>query len=175
MALHGEIGPVRTTVSAIAERAGVERHTYYRHFPDDRSLFLACSGWFNEHHPMPDPATWQPIADPQERLRHALGELYDFYARNEQLMASVSRDEQVHALTAEVNAVHMGPAMAAMRETLAAGLAEGPDARLVYAALDLALAFATWRTLARISGLREEEAATLMALAVVSAAALPGL
>jgi len=43
MELHEEIGPARTTVSAVAERAGVERLTVYRHFPDDRSMFQACS------------------------------------------------------------------------------------------------------------------------------------
>ena len=44
VALHTTVGPARTTVSAIAERAGVQRHTFYRHFPDERSLGLACSG-----------------------------------------------------------------------------------------------------------------------------------
>src|SRR5215218_8885872 len=42
--LHQTVGPARSSVSAIAERAGVQRHTYYRHFPDERSLYLACSG-----------------------------------------------------------------------------------------------------------------------------------
>ena len=41
--LHGTLGPARTTVSAIAEEAGVQRATVYRHFPDEPSLFQACS------------------------------------------------------------------------------------------------------------------------------------
>jgi AcrR family transcriptional regulator len=53
--LHSSIGPARTTVSMIAERAGVQRHTFYAHFPDERSLFLACSGLTLERDPLPDP------------------------------------------------------------------------------------------------------------------------
>ena len=41
--LHTSVGPARTTISAIAERAGVERHTVYAHFPDEPTLFRACS------------------------------------------------------------------------------------------------------------------------------------
>ena len=39
--LHGTLGPARTSVSAIAEHAGVRRSTVYRHFPDERALFGA--------------------------------------------------------------------------------------------------------------------------------------
>ena len=37
--LHTTLGPSRTTVQAIAEKAGVTRPTVYAHFPDARSLF----------------------------------------------------------------------------------------------------------------------------------------
>ena len=57
-ALHGEIGPARTTIKAIAERAGVERLTVYRHFADEREIFTACSAHFQEEMPPPDPAAW---------------------------------------------------------------------------------------------------------------------
>ena len=46
--LHGSVGPARTTVSGVAERAGVQRATVYRHFPDDESLFAACSAHWRE-------------------------------------------------------------------------------------------------------------------------------
>jgi len=36
--LHEEVGPAATTVSAVADRAGVTRLTVYRHFPDDEAL-----------------------------------------------------------------------------------------------------------------------------------------
>src|SRR5688500_16831838 len=88
VALHGEVGPARTTVSAVAERAGVERHTYSRHFPDERSLLLACSGHFTALNPLPDPARWEAIADPQARLRRGIREVYGYYARHEGLLAN---------------------------------------------------------------------------------------
>src|SRR5213592_4741836 len=79
LVLHGTVGPARTTISAIAERAGVRRATVYRHFPDERALFLGCSGTWQERHPVPDPATWAAIADPGARLEAALEALYHWY------------------------------------------------------------------------------------------------
>src|SRR3954467_7507548 len=81
--LHGTIGPARTTISAIAEQAGVRRATVYRHFPDERALFLGCSGTWTERNPVPDPATWASIPDPAERLQAALDMLYAWYERVE--------------------------------------------------------------------------------------------
>src|SRR5688572_5888882 len=77
--LHTSVGPARTTISAIAERAGVERHTVYAHFPDERALFQACSTHWRELHPLPDSARWESIADPQRRLRAALQDVYAWY------------------------------------------------------------------------------------------------
>ena len=56
--LHGTIGPAQTSLSMIAERAGVQRHTLYAHFPDERSLFVACSGLVEERDPLPQAAPW---------------------------------------------------------------------------------------------------------------------
>src|SRR3954447_13234063 len=103
--LHGTIGPARTTVTAVAERAGVQRHTYYRHFPDERSLMLACSGLYGERNPPPDPQRWREIRNPDERLRRGLDELYAFYEANRQMLSNITRDAQVHAVTAEVAAL----------------------------------------------------------------------
>src|SRR5919109_854978 len=87
--LHGTLGPGRTTVSMVAERAGVQRHTYYAHFPDERSLAMACSGLAMERDPVPDAAPWRAIADPVARLRVGLTALYAWHARNAQLNACV--------------------------------------------------------------------------------------
>src|SRR5436305_1380711 len=46
VALHEELGPARTTVSAVAERAGVRRATVYRPLADAVALMcalIACS------------------------------------------------------------------------------------------------------------------------------------
>src|SRR5262245_28560301 len=72
VALHTSVGPAQTTVSAIAERAGVQRHTFYRHFPDERSLFYACSGMWYERHPLPDLSALADISDAEGRLRTGL-------------------------------------------------------------------------------------------------------
>ena len=69
VALHTSVGPARTTISAIAAGAGVERHTVYAHFPDEQTLFRACTAHWQAEHPLPDPAPWLELADPEERLR----------------------------------------------------------------------------------------------------------
>src|SRR5689334_23081270 len=92
VALHGSVGPAATTISAIAERAGVQRLTVYRHFPDKRALFQACSGHWAALHPLPDPSSWPAVADPAARLELALRELYAHYRETEQMTANIRRD-----------------------------------------------------------------------------------
>jgi AcrR family transcriptional regulator len=160
--LHSTVGPARTSVSAIADRAGVQRHTYYRHFPDDRSLGLACSGLYVERNPMPDPGPWRAIRDPEKRLRRGLGEIYEYYERNEPMLSNVSRDAEVDPLTAELASMRFGPAMADSREVLASGR----RSKRALALLDVALAFSTWRVLTREGGLDRREAVKAMVAAV---------
>jgi AcrR family transcriptional regulator len=100
--LHETVGMARTTISAIAERAGVQRLTVYRHFPDERALFTACTGHYMAANPPPDPASWTQIADAQERLRVALAEVYAYHSRTEPMMNNVIRDAPVHPLTREM-------------------------------------------------------------------------
>ena len=52
--LHGSLGPARTTVSAVADRAGVTRATVYRHFADEEALFLACSQQWISRQQLPE-------------------------------------------------------------------------------------------------------------------------
>src|SRR5215218_2212441 len=90
--LHGSVGPARTTISAVAERAGVQRATVYRHFPDEEALFGACSAHWAAQHPLPDLESWGAIADPDKRLRAALVDLYDWFERGERMLVNVRRD-----------------------------------------------------------------------------------
>jgi len=160
--LHREVGPARTTISAIAERAGVERLTVYRHFPDERSMFEACTTHYATVVPGPDAAKWEDIEKPAERLRAALLAFYDYYRRAEDVLTHAVRDvPQLPALAAVLSPwrefVHR------VRE----GLLEGWDvqpaskARLA-AAVSHALQFETWQSLARREGLQDREAAELM-------------
>jgi AcrR family transcriptional regulator len=163
VALHGEIGPAGTTLSMIAERAGVQRHTLYAHFPDERSLHLACSGLALERDPLPDAAAWAATEDTGARLREGIGALYGWYARNAELAACVLRDAEHHALTREITELRFGPPMTAMRESLARGL----NARQ-RALLPVALDFHCWRSLAQESGLSAARAAALLADAIAA-------
>jgi AcrR family transcriptional regulator len=159
--LHGSVGPALTTVSMVAERAGVQRHTFYAHFPDDRSLYLACSGLVFERDPLPDAGAWRTIADPSERLRIGLRAIYDWYERNADLVACVLRDAEYHALTREVTALRFGPPMAVFGEVLGAKLNAKQRALL-----GLALSFFTWRTLTRENGLKQSAAVGAMVQAI---------
>ena len=164
IALHGSVGPARTTFSMVAERAGVQRHTLYAHFPDERSLNLACSGLTFERDPPPDAAAWQGIADRHERLRVALTALYGWYERNAQLAACVLRDAEHHPLTKEIMEMRLGPFMAAYWQTLGAKLSARQRAML-----GLALSFFTWRTLVGEGGLKPGAAAEAMVQAIEGA------
>ena len=93
--LHGSVGPSRTTMSAVAQRAGVERRTLYRHFPAEAHLFAACSTHYFATHPWPDLGNWRAIRDPQQRLERALDELYAYYERTEPMFSNVLRDAEL--------------------------------------------------------------------------------
>lgn len=162
--LHGSVGPARTTLTMVAERAGVQRHTLYAHFPDERSLMLACSGFSMERDPLPDVAPWRAIPEPGDRLRAGLGALYAWYRRNGALAACVLRDAEHHALTREMVELRMGPSFHAYGEALGAGLGVRQCAMLA-----LGLSFHTWRTLTQNGGLKDEAAAQIMAQAILDA------
>ena len=145
--LHSSVGPALTTISMVAERAGVQRHTLYAHFPDDRSLYLACSGLALERDPLPDAEPWRNIENRRERLRVGLAAIYGWYERNAEMAACVLRDAEYHPLTKEISMLRFGPSMAAYQDVLGAKLSSKQRAML-----QLALSFSTWRTL-RAGGL----------------------
>lgn len=159
--LHGSLGPARTSLSMVAERAGVQRHTLYAHFPDERSLLMACSGLAAERDPMPLAEAWRSIVDRHERLRTGLSALYAWYERNADLLSCVMRDVEHHPLVQEISALRYGPTFAAYHEVLGAKL----NARQ-RALLHVALSFFTWRTLARDGGLKRAAAVDAMVQAI---------
>jgi AcrR family transcriptional regulator len=90
--LHETLGPARTSISAIAEQAGVERLTVYRHFPDEQTLFSACTSHYLAANPLPEPSDWTQIADPGTRLRVALTKTYAYYQRTERMLSRALPD-----------------------------------------------------------------------------------
>jgi len=154
--LHSSVGPARTNTSMVAERAGVQRHTLYAHFPDERSLLLACSGLVAERDPLPDAEPWRAIADRRERLRTGLQAVYGWYSRNADLAGCVLRDVEHHALTREIAELRIVPHMRAYHEVLGAGLSSNQQAML-----HLMLSFFTWRTLVREGGLNQDAAVAM--------------
>ena len=156
--LHTSVGPARTTISAIAQRAGVERHTVYAHFADERRLFDACTSHWAARHPFPDPARWTAAEDPGGRVRAALDDVYRWYEEVEPDLAVFRRDAQVHELNAEVVAGY-DRELAGLADELARGW---PRRRSVRAAIGHALAFETWRSLVRREGLTRRQAVDAM-------------
>lgn len=173
VALHGTIGPARTTISAIAERAGVQRLTVYRHFPDERAIFAACTSHFAEGHPPPDPAGWAAIAEPRVRLYRALDDTYRYYAGARSMLELAQRDLPLLPALAEVLAPEMA-AQARLPDLLMAGWDQAAAERvLARAVLAHALAFSTWHSLVVEQRLTQEQTIALMlelVCAVVSVA-----
>jgi AcrR family transcriptional regulator len=169
VALHGTVGPSKTSISAVADHAGVRRSTVYRHFPDEAALFDACTAHWAAANPPPDLGAWAAIHDPDERLLVALRELYAFYGRTELMLGNLFRDEATEPLVRERLAAFREYFDAA-RDTLTAGRKlRGAARRRTQAALGHAIAFSTWRSLTREQGLPEAEAVILVRALVASA------
>jgi AcrR family transcriptional regulator len=161
IALHEQVGPKFTTISAIAERAGVERLTVYRHFPTEEAIFSACSAKWYATHLHPDPALWQNMDAPNERSRTALCALYQFYRSTEAMWTSLYRDaSEVPALKNAMQASesYLGSLVNDLIPSWKASASRQPKLR---AAASHAVRFSTWQSL---RNLQDDEIAQLMVL-----------
>jgi AcrR family transcriptional regulator len=156
--LHQTIGPARTTISEIADRAQVGRVTVYRHFPDEATLSRACSGQYLERHPLPDPEPWRAIADPVERLETGLRESYAYHRLTEAMFTHVLADARDHPVMAPYHGYwsHAADILATPWP------ARGKRRALLRAGIALALSFDTWRTLTKEQLLSDPQAVSLM-------------
>jgi AcrR family transcriptional regulator len=168
--LHRTLGPARTTMSAVAEHAGVQRSTLYRHFADEAALFDACSSHWTAANPLPDLAAWAAIGSPDERLQLALGEIYAYYERTAPMLENLFRDEAALETVRERFAAFRAYFDAAASTLMAGRGARGGSRRRTRAAIGHALAFSTWRSLVREQGLSQAEAVGLASGFVLSPA-----
>lgn len=164
-ALHASVGPAHATISAIAARAGVTRTTVYRHFPDDETLFLACSGQWLARQTLPDPEVWLAVADPVQRLRVGLADLYRYFRAGHEMLANIERDASF--VPDRVRGVRLAHEQL-WRETLLRQL-PGRRRATVRAAVAHAAAFGTWRSICLGEGLQDRAAVQLMTGMVTAA------
>jgi AcrR family transcriptional regulator len=160
--LHGSLGPARTSMSAVAEHAGVRRSTLYRHFPDERALFGACSAHWAAENPPPDIGRWSAIEDPAARLDAALSELYAYYGQTEGMMDKLLRDAQTVEIVNELMGGYRAFLDQAVEILMRGRGLRGNAAKRTRAAIGHALAFWTWQDLRRAQGLDDGHSAELM-------------
>jgi len=168
--LHGTVGPSRTTLSAVAERAGVERRTLYRHFPTEAGLFAACSTHYFAANPWSALAGWRAIRDPQQRLERALDELYAYYERTGPMLSNVLRDAALVDSARDAVAPLRAYLDEAAEVLLVGRQVRGRRRQLLGGALRHALAFSTWHSLST-NGIERSDAAKLVTALVEGAAA----
>jgi AcrR family transcriptional regulator len=169
--LHETVGPAATTVAEIARRAGVSRLTVYKHFPDDASLYPACSAHYVSEHPLPDFQAALATDDPVARVRSLLGVVYgSWYREWEAMMRNLQRDRGSEPALDEMMSANSDAALAGLAAELAGGfsLAAGRASR-VRSMIRVALDFWTWERLVA-EGLDDDEAASLMSDAVAALA-----
>lgn len=167
--LHGTIGPAATTISAIAEEAGVTRLTVYRHFPGDTALFAACSQHWASGQVLPDPGAWSQIGDPAERLKTGLSDLYRFYREGQLMLTNVRRDREW--LPAEIRERTAATEDGYIETLLQPFALRGKRRKRLRAVVGHAVSFWTWRSLCLDHGLTNREATQAMTeLALATAA-----
>jgi len=165
--LHGTVGPAATTVAAIADRAGVTRVTVYKHFPSADELFTACSAhWFAQQRP-PRPDRWAVVADPEERIRVGLADLYRFYRHGEPMLSRIRRDIEA---VPESRRRGIEDAWRQQRDVLLSAFPAAVQTQQLRAVVGHAVSFSTWRSLCIDNGLSNRAAVDVMTRLVVEAA-----
>jgi AcrR family transcriptional regulator len=147
IALHEKLGPAHTPMSAIAARAGVQRLTLYRHFPDEAAIFAACTAHWGALHPFPDARLWDGIKDPTSRVEATLAAHYDYFAGTRGMWSVAYRDVGLVKPIQPVLA-HADEHLDTVAGSLGAGFGrKGAVRGNLVATLRHALNFATWVSL----------------------------
>lgn len=173
--LHTTVGPAATSLSAVAEEAGVTRLTIYRHFSNQDELFAACRSDWRAQNPPPDVTSWVRIPVLEDRLRTALDELYGWYGEHGNELFPIYRDMRTLPVSAQEA---MRVEATALVDSLLSGFAlDGAGRRRLRAATGHALGFWTWRSLVVEQGLEHREAVELaaqFAQAAIAGSSRPG-
>jgi AcrR family transcriptional regulator len=169
MELHGSLGPAKTSIKAVADRAGVQRATVYRYFKNDDELFAACSNHWLALNPPPDISVWTAETNPESRTLEGLAELYDHYGRTAEMMANIIRDESLHPAVPPLIASYWQFLELATDALMKGRGLRGRKAQRTRAAARLAVDFSTWHRLVEREGLDSREAAEVMTRAVAQA------
>jgi AcrR family transcriptional regulator len=171
--LHERVGPAATTVAEIARRARVSRLTVYKHFPDDASLYEACSAHYRAEHPLPDLEASLAIEDPVDRVCSVLEQVYGFYHETQSMVRNLSRDRGYDAALDELMKRTRDALFDSLAEALSAAFDQAKSAPgQLSAMMKLALDFWTWDRLTG-EGMDDDEAASLMTDAVAAVADVP--
>lgn len=161
MELHEELGPANTSIKAIAEKAGVQRLTVYRHFPDEVSMFQACTSQWLKLHPPPDVGEWAQVKNASERSNTAMLAFYHYYRRTEKMWNASYRDlDKVEALHGPMAYFETyidqvcGELVKAWKQT-------GHTKKQLQVTLRHALRFSTWQSL-KNAGLKDDKIVELL-------------
>jgi AcrR family transcriptional regulator len=166
--LHGTVGPAETTIAGIAREAGTTRLTVYRHFADEEAIFAACSAHWMSGQVPPKPDEWAEIADPIERVRAGLTDLYRFYRDGGSMLTRIHRDLAAlptshRQVLVERDRHHRDVLMKPFR-------AAAKDRRRLSAVLAHAVSFGTWRSLCIDNELSDSDAVEAMTALVAATA-----
>jgi Bacterial regulatory proteins, tetR family. len=167
--LHTTVGPSNTSVSTVAEEAGVTRLTVYRHFRDQDELFDACRRHWITANPPPDDAAWRAIPVLEDRARRAFSELYGWYREHGAELFPIYRDMATMPRSTQEQ-------LRAESEARADALVDGirvpaPARRALRAVAGHLISLMTWRSLVVEQGLGEDEAVEVAARLLCAAAA----
>lgn len=160
VALHERVGVPGTTISAVAEQAGVERLTVYRHFADETALLTAMTTYYLEVHPLPNPEPWRAIADPEVRLRTGLTAAYAYHQQTAGLIGPLIQGLPYKPVICDALEEYSAYWMR-VQQILSEGW-EASDPSLIAAAVGHSVSFKTWHSLVRDLALDNAQAVELM-------------